>query len=92
MKNKRIDSFFKSDKREDTREDENRTNSTLPDILKHDTNDLIVQLEEPFFKVQRIISDEFHINSSERDPRKQSMHKSARTVYSSKPLLTQFVG
>jgi len=43
MKNKRIDSFFKSDKREATREDENRTNLTLPDILKHDTNDPIVQ-------------------------------------------------
>jgi len=28
MKNKRIDSFFKSDKREATREDENRTNPT----------------------------------------------------------------
>jgi len=57
MKNKRIDSFFKSNKRETTREDENRTNSTLPDILKHDTNDPIVQSEEPLFKVQRIIGE-----------------------------------
>jgi len=48
MKNKRIDSFFKSDKRKANRENENRTNSTLPDILKHDTNVLIVQSEEPF--------------------------------------------
>jgi len=32
MKNRRIYSFFKSDKREASREDENRTNSTLPDI------------------------------------------------------------
>jgi len=32
MKNKRINSFFKSDKRETIREDENKTNTTLPDI------------------------------------------------------------
>jgi len=32
MKNKRINSFFKSDKKETTHEDENKTNSTLPDI------------------------------------------------------------
>jgi len=32
MKNKRINSFFKSDKRETICEDENKTNSTLPDI------------------------------------------------------------
>jgi len=36
-------------------------------ILKHDTNDPIVQSEEPLFKVQRIIGKEFHINSLERD-------------------------
>ena len=72
MKNKRIDSFFKSDKREATREDENRTNSTLPDILKHDTNVPIVQSEEPPFKFQKIIGEEFHINSLERDLEKTS--------------------
>jgi len=70
MKNKRIDSFFRSDKREAIREDENRTNSTLPDILKHDTNVPIVQSEEPPFKVQKIIGEKFHINSLERDPGK----------------------
>jgi len=32
MKNKIINSFFKSDKSEVTREDENMTNSTLLDI------------------------------------------------------------
>ena len=71
MKNKRIYSFFKSDKREPTREYENMTNSTLPNILKHDTTDPIVQLEEPLFKVQRIIGEEFHNNSLERDPGKR---------------------
>jgi len=71
MKNKRIDSFFKSDKRKATREDENRTNLTLPDILKHDINVPIVQSEEAPFKVQKIIGEEFHINSLERDPGKR---------------------
>jgi len=37
-------------------------------LLKHDTNDPILQLEEPFLKVQRSIGEEFHINSLERDP------------------------
>jgi len=32
MKNKIINSFFESDKRKTTREDENKTNSTLTDI------------------------------------------------------------
>jgi len=54
MKNKRIDSFFKSDKREATHEDENRTNSTLPDIQKHDTNDLIIQSQEPFIRFKEL--------------------------------------
>jgi len=70
VKNKRIYSFFKSDKREATYEDENKTNSTSSNILKHDTDDPIVQLEEPFLKVQRITSEKFHINSLEHDPRK----------------------
>jgi len=47
------------------------TNLTLLDILKHDTNDPIVQSEEPFFRVQRIIDEEFHINSLECDPGKR---------------------
>jgi len=42
MKNKRINLFFKSDKRKVTYDDKNRTNSTPPYILKHDTNDPIV--------------------------------------------------
>jgi len=42
MENKRIDSFLKSDKREVTYEDENKTNSTYSGILKQDTYDSIV--------------------------------------------------
>ena len=38
--------------------------------MKHDINDAIVQAEEPFLKVQRIISEEFHINMLEHDPGK----------------------
>jgi len=71
MKNKRKYSCFKSNKREVICEDENRTKSTSSDILKHDIDDTIVQLEESFLKVQRIIDEEFHINSLERDPGKR---------------------
>jgi len=32
-------------------------------IFKHDTKDSIVELEDPFLNIQRIISRKFHINS-----------------------------
>jgi len=50
MKNKTIDSFFKSDRREVVSEDENKIDFTFSHILKYCTNDQIVQLDELFFK------------------------------------------
>jgi len=59
MKNKMIDLFFK------------KTDSTPLHIREHDTNNLIVQLEESFLKVQRIITiEESRIYCLERDMRK----------------------
>jgi len=51
MKNKIIDSFFKSDRREVVGEDENKIDFNFSHILKYCTNDQIVQLDELFFKV-----------------------------------------
>jgi len=48
MKNTRIDSFFKSDKREVIRENENKIDSISS---QHYTNDPIVQLQKPFLDV-----------------------------------------
>jgi len=50
MKNKTIDSFFKSDRREVVGEDENKIYFTSSHILKYCTNDQIVMLDELFFK------------------------------------------
>jgi len=50
MKNKRIYLFLKSDKKRVISDDENMTNSTYLCIPKHDTNDHIVQLDEPFLR------------------------------------------
>jgi len=45
-----------------TRENENNINSTSSLILKHDTNDSIIKLEEFIFKIQRITGNEFILN------------------------------
>ena len=37
--------------------------------MNHDIDDPILQLEEPFLKVQRIICEEFHINYLESNPK-----------------------
>jgi len=50
MKNKIIDSLFKSDRREVVGEDENKIDFTSSHILKYCTNDQIVQLDELFFE------------------------------------------
>jgi len=47
VNNKRKDSFFKSDRMKVNCEDENRTNSTFSHNFKYDTNNPIVQLDEP---------------------------------------------
>jgi len=49
IKNKRINSFFKSDKKETI--DENKIDHTSSHILKHYTKDHIVKLEKPFSKI-----------------------------------------
>jgi len=59
MKNKMIDLFFK------------KTYSTSLHIRKHDSNNLIVQLEMSFLKIQRIItSEESRIYCLDGDMRK----------------------
>jgi len=49
IKNKRINPFFKSDKKETI--DENKIHHTSSHILKHYPKDQIVKLEKPFFEV-----------------------------------------
>jgi len=71
MKNRRINLFFLSNKKEATHEYENKTNSTSLHNLKHHINYPIVQLEKLFLNVQRIKIDEFDINCFERDTRKR---------------------
>ena len=48
IKNKRINSFVKSDKKETI--DKNKINLTSLHILKHYTKNQIVKLEKPFFE------------------------------------------
>jgi len=48
IKNKRINSFVKNDKKETI--DKNKINLTSLHILKHYTKNQIVKLEKPFFE------------------------------------------
>jgi len=48
MKNKKI---FKGNKRETTSENKHNTNSSSSSILKHDINNIIVQLDESFLNI-----------------------------------------
>ena len=58
--------IFESDKRKTICVDENKTNSTFLHIVKHNTNDHIVQVDESFLNVKKIKGDKFCINSLER--------------------------